>query len=177
MLDAHGRFCFINSKIESLLGYKPAELCGKHFRHILDDRDVAKGTYALNAPDISADNPRTLEIRLKTRGSRRANRYFEVTAFPIAPQSWTYNSDTQGGGSGQKACYYGTARDVTERKEAEAFINFQAYHDLLTRLPNRALFKDRLELAITHARRAKRSEEHTSELQSRPHLVCRLLLE
>src|SRR6266498_1557256 len=26
-------------------------------------------------------------------------------------------------------------------------------------------------------RRARRSEEHTSELQSRPHLVCRLLLE
>src|SRR5690554_7932368 len=25
--------------------------------------------------------------------------------------------------------------------------------------------------------RARRSEEHTSELQSRPHLVCRLLLE
>src|SRR3989442_6406067 len=27
------------------------------------------------------------------------------------------------------------------------------------------------------AARMKRSEEHTSELQSRPHLVCRLLLE
>src|SRR3989442_7352986 len=27
------------------------------------------------------------------------------------------------------------------------------------------------------ANKAKRSEEHTSELQSRPHLVCRLLLE
>src|SRR3989442_6298932 len=27
------------------------------------------------------------------------------------------------------------------------------------------------------AERADRSEEHTSELQSRPHLVCRLLLE
>src|SRR3989442_8647094 len=27
------------------------------------------------------------------------------------------------------------------------------------------------------ARRGSRSEEHTSELQSRPHLVCRLLLE
>src|SRR6266498_5118562 len=26
-------------------------------------------------------------------------------------------------------------------------------------------------------RRGRRSEEHTSELQSRPHLVCRLLLE
>src|SRR5215813_8419607 len=28
-----------------------------------------------------------------------------------------------------------------------------------------------------HARLGSRSEEHTSELQSRPHLVCRLLLE
>ena len=155
MLDADGRFCFINSKVESLLGYKPVELCGKHFRHILDDRDVAKGIYALNAPNINADNPRTLEIRLKTRGSRRATRHFEITAFPIDPQPWTYNSRTRGGGNGQNASYYGTARDVTERKEAEAFINFQAYHDLLTRLPNRALFKDRLELAITHARRAR----------------------
>ena len=154
MLDANGRFCFVNSKIESLLGYKPTELCDQHFRHILDDRDVARGIYALNAPDISADNPRTLEIRLKTRGSRRATRHFEITAFPIDPQTWTHNSNTHGGGSGQNACYYGTARDVTERKEAEAFINFQAYHDLLTRLPNRALFKDRLELAITHASRA-----------------------
>lgn len=154
MLDANGRFCFVNSKIENLLGYKPTELCGQHFRHILDDRDVARGTYALNAPDISADNTRTLEIRLKTRGSRKATRHFEITAFPIDPQTWTHNSNTHGGGSGQNACYYGTARDVTERKEAEAFINFQAYHDLLTRLPNRALFKDRLELAITHASRA-----------------------
>ncbi|RBW50626.1 EAL domain-containing protein [Marinobacter sp. F3R11] len=157
MLDANGRFCFINSKVESMLGYKPNELCGRNFRCILDDRDVARGIYAFNAPDISADNPRTLEVRLKTRGSRQATRHFEVTAFPVDPQTWTHNHRAQGGGSGQNACYYGTARDVTERKEAEAFINFQAYHDLLTRLPNRALFKDRLELAITHARREEQT--------------------
>src|SRR5690554_4542216 len=30
---------------------------------------------------------------------------------------------------------------------------------------------------LQNAYRASRSEEHTSELQSRPHLVCRLLLE
>src|SRR5207344_3647307 len=30
---------------------------------------------------------------------------------------------------------------------------------------------------LAGAVRARRSEEHTSELQSRPHLVCRLLLE
>ncbi len=153
MLDDNGHFCFVNSKVESLLGYQPGELCDRHFRHILDDRDIARGMYALNGPNISADNPRTLEVRLKTRGSRRATRHFEITAFPIDPQTWPHSDATRGGGSGKSARYYGTARDVTERKEAEAFINFQAYHDLLTRLPNRALFKDRLELAITQARR------------------------
>lgn len=155
MLDKTGHICFINNKVESLLGYRPNELCGEHFRTILDDRDVARGTYALQGPDISADNPRTLEVRLKTRGSSKATRHFEITAFPVDTQSWPQTSTILGGSTSQPARYYGIARDVTERKEAEAFINFQAYHDLLTRLPNRALFKDRLELAITQARRSK----------------------
>src|SRR3989442_7113606 len=34
-----------------------------------------------------------------------------------------------------------------------------------------------LALAMAQVILAERSEEHTSELQSRPHLVCRLLLE
>src|SRR3989442_7606926 len=36
---------------------------------------------------------------------------------------------------------------------------------------------DPLELALERSPPRHRSEEHTSELQSRPHLVCRLLLE
>lgn len=153
MLDEDGKFCFVNSKVRGLLGYKPSELCGRHFRQIIHSKDVPKGMYSLNDPSVSADNPRTLELRLRTQGSRNDTRHFEVTAFPIDPQSWPHSDATQGNGSGKSARYYGTARDVTERKEAQAFINFQAYHDLLTRLPNRTLFQDRLELAITQARR------------------------
>jgi diguanylate cyclase (GGDEF)-like protein/PAS domain S-box-containing protein len=153
MLDSLGRFCFVNSKVESLLGYQQAELLGRHFKHILDNRDLARGTYALAGPNISAHNPRTLEVRLKTRGSRKATRHFEITAFPIDAATWPHEEGDISHRS--NARYYGTARDVTERKEAEAFINFQAYHDLLTRLPNRALFKDRLDLAITQARRSE----------------------
>jgi len=48
---------------------------------------------------------------------------------------------------------YGVARDITERKRAEAMISYHAYHDILTDLPNRMLFKDRLDLAIMQARR------------------------
>ena len=48
---------------------------------------------------------------------------------------------------------YGIARDVTEKRRTEELISYQAYHDVLTDLPNRALFRDRLELALTHAKR------------------------
>ncbi len=44
-------------------------------------------------------------------------------------------------------------RDITERKAAEAQIRFMANHDALTGLPNRVLFRDRLEQALARARR------------------------
>ena len=47
-------------------------------------------------------------------------------------------------------------RDVTERTYAEEQIKHLAYHDALTGLPNRLLFKDRLTVALSHAQR-----EHT----------------
>ncbi len=44
-------------------------------------------------------------------------------------------------------------RNVTEHKATELLLIHQATHDALTGLPNRLLLKDRLELAISHARR------------------------
>lgn len=46
------------------------------------------------------------------------------------------------------------ASDISEQKEAEARIEYLAYHDALTGLANRALFDVQLELAIAHARRS-----------------------
>lgn len=45
---------------------------------------------------------------------------------------------------------------AVERKQAEEMIEHMAYHDLLTDLPNRRLFRDRLEQAMAHARRDRR---------------------
>lgn len=44
--------------------------------------------------------------------------------------------------------------DITERKQSESRINFLAYHDRLTGLPNRTLFFDRLSQGISQARRS-----------------------
>ncbi|GAB4256393.1 EAL domain-containing protein [Thermincola ferriacetica] len=45
--------------------------------------------------------------------------------------------------------------DITERKMAEEAIKHQAYHDPLTGLPNRILFKDRLTQTLAQAKRSK----------------------
>ncbi len=49
--------------------------------------------------------------------------------------------------------YEGTVVDITERKRAEATIEYQAFHDLLTNLPNRTLFKDRLAISLANCHR------------------------
>ncbi|GAB3492164.1 hypothetical protein GCM10027399_10650 [Curvibacter fontanus] len=50
--------------------------------------------------------------------------------------------------------YRGTGSDITERKQAEQRIEFLAYHDPMTGLPNRVLLEDRLQQAIAQAERS-----------------------
>src|SRR5439155_6865370 len=53
----------------------------------------------------------------------------------------------------------------------------EAHKEMRMREMEHQMKMKQLELEIEKAKAAKRSEEHTSELQSRGHLVCRLLLE
>jgi diguanylate cyclase (GGDEF)-like protein len=46
-----------------------------------------------------------------------------------------------------------THEDITERRRAEESVAFMAHHDALTRLPNRVLFRERMEQAIAMAGR------------------------
>ena len=50
----------------------------------------------------------------------------------------------------------GTTQDVTERKVLEERLEYQAFHDSLTGLPNRALFTDRIRHALAGVRRRDR---------------------
>ena len=46
-----------------------------------------------------------------------------------------------------------TLVDITERKRVEEDVRYRAHHDVLTGLPNRALFRDRLTVALNYAHR------------------------
>lgn len=56
-------------------------------------------------------------------------------------------------GSGERGIYVITYRDIGARKRAEDKLQFDALHDPLTGLPNRALFQDRLTLALSRRER------------------------
>jgi diguanylate cyclase (GGDEF)-like protein/PAS domain S-box-containing protein len=47
-----------------------------------------------------------------------------------------------------------TLVDISDRKRAEEEVRYKAHHDVLTGLPNRALFKDRLTIALNYAHRS-----------------------
>jgi len=57
------------------------------------------------------------------------------------------------GGGGEPSLIEGTVIDITERKRAEEQVRHLAFHDVLTGLPNRLLFNDRLSIALAQARR------------------------
>jgi diguanylate cyclase (GGDEF)-like protein/PAS domain S-box-containing protein len=69
---------------------------------------------------------------------------------------WALENETLIPGKDGADLVEGTLIDITERKAAEERIEFHAYHDQLTGLPNRMFLKDRLHLALAQARRSGR---------------------
>ena len=152
ILDQDGHFSFINDRIETLLGYDSKELIGKHYSILVHQKDLEVARYVFNERRVGDRASRNVELRLKCKDDS-SPRFFDASTLPIELSSMgIYQNE----GDPKKKTYlgtYGVARDITERKLAEDTINFQAYHDLLTNLPNRALLRDRLSLAISQAKR------------------------
>ena len=140
-LDAEGRFSYISPRISSLLGFERKALLRRPFTTLIMPEDIDRACSLLAQSSTSLTENFNLELRLRcNHGINNDGITVALTASPMP---------THSGGAG----LYGVARDISERKRAEEIISFQAFHDQLTLLPNRVLFKDRLELAITQAQR------------------------
>ncbi|MDY0013281.1 MAG: EAL domain-containing protein [Rhodocyclaceae bacterium] len=150
-LDPQTRFTYINPRIETLLGYERNQLLNRPFATILLPDDVPRVEMIASAPENAPASGYNLELRLCR--NRAAWPRASMGHITVALNALPMYAKGEGDGPQQHLGTYGVARDISERKRAEEIISFQAYHDQLTRLPNRILFKDRLELAIAQAQR------------------------
>ena len=117
------------------------------FERLTGLRDVAGKKVSEVIPGIRASNPELFETYGRIARTGRPER-FETYVEPL--KIW-FSLAVYGAG---EDCFVAVFDNITERKAAEAQIEFLAYHDHLTRLPNRLLAKDRFEQAAAHAERS-----------------------
>lgn len=132
-----GRIVFFNKAVIDATGYAADEIRAMPFVNLIhpDDRAMVMERHVrrLKGEDFSAN------YVLRTLRKDGEIRHMNLSGVSIV---W----------DGRPATLNFFA-DITARVNAEAELEFQAYHDPLTGLPNRALFADRLNLALARARR------------------------
>jgi diguanylate cyclase (GGDEF)-like protein/PAS domain S-box-containing protein len=142
VLEDDSTLRYISPSVERVLGYRPEDLVGKSaFDYVHPESIELVSSSFAKALGISGVRP---PMEFRVRAGDGSWRHVEV----ICNNRFS-DSDVQG--------MIVNARDVTQRKRAEEQLRYQALHDLLTELPNRRLFVDRLQQAL---RRTRRRPEH-----------------
>src|SRR5918993_3430240 len=142
-LDLHGNVTFVNPAGSDMTGWSSQDLLSQPM-HNLVHHTKPDGT-----PYPSEECPIYAAFTTGTTHSRDDEVFWrkDGTSFPVEYTSSPIFED------GEIVGAVVTFRDITERKVLEQQLQHQAFHDVLTGLPNRALFMDRLERALTRANR------------------------
>jgi len=129
ILQADMPIIYVNSAFEKLTGYSSTEVVGRNCRFLQgQERDL------LAAKQIRDAISQRREFSVVLRNFRKDNSAFWNKLF-LAPVPDDYGAITH---------YIGIQADITAQKNYEQELAYNASHDLLTGLPNRALLKDRL---------------------------------
>jgi diguanylate cyclase (GGDEF)-like protein/PAS domain S-box-containing protein len=143
--DARGRILDCNAEACRSLGYEREELLAAGIGDVATDllseeERAVRGDGALWEKVMRGEPGRILGY------SRNTHRRKDGTTFPVEVGVGAIEY-------GGRRAILASARDITARQEVEDELRRRAFHDPLTRLPNRALFFDRLEHALAQANR------------------------
>ncbi|HWB40766.1 MAG TPA: EAL domain-containing protein [Gemmatimonadales bacterium] len=135
---ANGTMRFVSPSANRVFGYDPSEMVGRPIVTLLhpDDRDRATATFEHAARSPGVTGP----VEWRFRQPDGSWLHAEILATNLT------------GDPTVKGIVLNT-RDVSERKRLEEQLTHQAFHDPLTGLANRALFRDRVSHALALAMR------------------------
>ncbi len=142
IIEPDQKISLANSRFLGLSGYSRSEVQNRLiWTHFVDGKSYRKmvGDETIGLAGIPARLGRDFECQFIDKRENRRNILISFARIPETEAS------------------VASITDITELKEAQQRIYFQAFHDDLTRLPNRALFLEHLQMAI---KRVKRRPEH-----------------
>ncbi len=138
VLDPDGRFVYANEATADLFALEPDEIIGK------SNRDLGfpyASDFKRNLDKVLSNHSIYRGKFTHTFASGQGER-FEYLLAPVLDE----NQESEA-----TVCIF---RDMTEQALAQEKIWHNAHHDLLTGLPNRRLFLDRLDQEVKHAKRS-----------------------
>jgi len=141
--DFHGTIMWVNRAFTTMTGYSKEEILGKNPR-ILKSGEQPESYYAELWSTISSGKVWKGEI---------VNRRKDGTTY--AEEMTITSVSLEDIGNPTNTYFIAIKQDITQRKAAEKQVQFLAYYDALTGLPNRTLLQDRLTKALASARRRK----------------------
>jgi diguanylate cyclase (GGDEF)-like protein len=136
LFDAQDRLEVVNRQFFKIFGLPRKKIRpGVTFREILELSVANRNHGSRTAAQLLAEHAQFLH----QHGT--GTHYYELTGGRVVASVY---SRTRDGG------WVATFEDVTERRQAESKIMHMARHDALTNLPNRILFREKMEEALAH---------------------------